>query len=288
MLMTALLLLAVTALVLLVLRTARASSRLTVDRWAAAHGLALTDRNRPMVGHYLRTAGQLRFLGGAFGLVLPVPLSAALGGDTTSVPGGWTWVIVGYLLGALYAEVALGRPLGPAGRGASLVPRELESYRPAVLGRAQRLAGLASGVLGCTVAAVGFSRAEAVGLGHLSTSGALVLGGLGVAFALVLEVVQRWIVVRPQPLVPTDLLEADDAIRAQSVATIAGAGIAILLLLVGKLLWQLALSDVQLFRWTAWVPAIGCWVFALVAWLRFGHLPWRVTRTRSLRPVEVG
>lgn len=147
----------------------------------------------------------------------------------------------------------------------------------------QRGVGATAVVLAAVVAVVGFEEAESYGMSGLSGRAAVVLGPLGLVVAVLLEVGQRWIVTRPQPVVATDLLEADDAIRSQSISSIAAAGIAILLLLVGHLWWQLALSDVQLLRWTAWVPAISCWVAALASWLRFGHIPWRVVRASSVR-----
>src|SRR4051812_28446442 len=83
--------------------------------WAAAHDLQLTPENTAMVAWYLRTARRLRRLGALAGLVLPTLITLALGGPfriagfgrTSSQPGDIIYVFLGYLLGALYAEVSL-------------------------------------------------------------------------------------------------------------------------------------------------------------------------------------
>jgi hypothetical protein len=50
------------------------------------------------------------------------------------------WILPGYLLGALHAEVTLGRPLGPR-RAALLAPRQLADHLPRRLLVAQRIGG---------------------------------------------------------------------------------------------------------------------------------------------------
>lgn len=59
------------------------------------------------------------------------------------------------------------------------------------------------------------------------------------------------------------MLKADDAIRRQSVHSIAGAGMGLQWLLASVALWALAGSDVEVLRWTMWLPAILAWIIAL-------------------------
>ena len=249
--------------------------RSSVESWAASRGLILTVDNRRLVVHRLRTAGLLRKLGAVAGLFLPIMLAAGVGG---AVPGGLLWAVVGYMAGAICAEVVLGRPLGGPERQASLLPRELDDYLPRFLRLTLRTAGVASFVLAGLVVAVDFDRSEAVGMTHLSGVAALTLGVTALLAAVLIERIQRWILSRPQPVVASDLLEADDAVRSQSVITIAGAALALLLLILAVLFWNLGISDVQVLRWVAWVPAVACGVAAFVSWLRFGSLPWAVQR----------
>jgi len=245
-----------------------------VRQWARAHGLDLTPSNRLMVTWYLFTARVLRTWGVLGGLFLPPLVAAALGGRGSA---NFVWAFVGYLVGAIYAERSLARPLAPGRRSASLVPRELADYLPRRLLRAQRgLGALAvAGGIGALVAPYGvrspwFERPDGV-LFVAVTAGAAVLG-------LGLERLQRWLVQRPQPFVEPSLVAADDAIRSQSVHSVAGSGIAVLLVLCGVSAGALGASDVQVLRWTMWVFAALSFVLALYACLYYGHRAWRVPR----------
>jgi hypothetical protein len=90
--------------------------------------------------------------------------------------------------------------------------------------------------------------------------------------------VERWLVGRPQPFTTPSLVAADDAIRAQSVHSVAGSGLALLLLLNSGLSLALATSEVTVLRWTMWVPAVAALLLSLVACQWWGHLAWRVRR----------
>ncbi len=112
--------------------------------------------------------------------------------------------------------------------------------------------------------------------GYLAGAVYAELAGLGFAFGL--ERLERWVVQRPQPFIHPALVDADDAIRAQSVHSIAGSGIATLLILFSFVSADLAVSDVQVLRWIMWVPAFAGFFLALVACLFYGHRAWRVRR----------
>ena len=165
------------------------------DRWAAQRGLVLTAENRDVVTGYLHTAGLLRGLGLVAGLMLPSLYSWALGTRVSEV-FPWTWAFLGYLVGALYAEISLRRPNG--GRAAA-VPRHLRDYLRPLLLRGQVVLGVA-----LTVASIGAMRAPGTFdvLGHTSVP-LVVTGVAGLIGVPLLLAVEGWLVRRPRPVALT-------------------------------------------------------------------------------------
>ena len=120
-------------------------------QWAQARGLELTPDNRPVVARYLRRARWLPVLGALVAVVLPTVVELVRSGelvilgfhtDGSGAPyAGPMEAYIGYLLGALCAEVSLARPTRspPVARRAS-APRELADYLPRRLLVAQRSA----------------------------------------------------------------------------------------------------------------------------------------------------
>jgi hypothetical protein len=244
-------------------------TRAEVAGWARAHALVLTVENQAMVAWYLRTSALLRTLGVLAGLLLPSLVVTVFGLDTPG-PSGWSLIFVGYLLGALYAETALARPR--EGR-ALLVPRALNDYLPRRLVWAQRAVGLTA----CLTAIVSLGWVEADAF--VGSRGWLVGAAVtGIAVACGLEWLERWIVRRPQTVVSPSMVSADDAIRAQSVHSMAGAGLAMALVALGVVAAYLAASDVQALRWIFSVPSILFPWSAIFVCLHYGHRSWRVTR----------
>jgi hypothetical protein len=257
--------------------------------WARARGVEVTPESRPMLGAYLRNARALRTWGALAGVVLPSLVELAwhgrlqilgFGTDGSASPfSGPMWIFIGYLLGALLAEVSLARPLDPGRRSASLVPRELADYLPRRLVLAQRALGLAVLLGVVAIAAVpyptGTTKPDALGL--------LAGGAFFAAFAAALEALERWLVRRPQPFTGPALVAADDAIRAQSVHSLAGAGLALLLVACSGVFAALTASDVHVLRSTMWLPALAAFVLAIRACIDIGHQPWRVTRRVAAR-----
>jgi hypothetical protein len=241
-------------LVALAIRAYRYSGTL-VEPWAKERQLEVDSTNRAMVAWYLRTSRTLRLLGVLAGFVLAPLVALALGDE--SLGGGYTWMaaIGGYLGGVAYAEVALRRP---SGTHASVRRRELSDYLSPWARRGQRrTAVVAAGFAGLAVV-VPMREPQLVSLGGrvavLLAVPAVLLG---------IEALQRWLVRRPQPVVSRSLLEADDAIRRQSVHSIAGAGMGLLWLLAGTAMWTLAASDVQVLRWTMWIGGLLAWGVAI-------------------------
>jgi hypothetical protein len=257
--------------------------------WARARGLELTPENRPLVARYLRRARVLPICGALVAVVLPTIVELALHGelvilgfhsDGSSAPyAGPFEAYIGYLLGALVAELSLARPRAPGRRSASLVPRELGAYLPRRLLRAQRALGVAvvAGVL--VTALVPYPSPASEPDGWELATGVAFFG----AFAVGLEALERWIVRRPQPFIEPSLVAADDAIRAQSVHALAGAGLALLLVALSGLLVVLTASDVEVLTWTMWLPALAAFVLSVRACLDIGQQPWSVRRRADRR-----
>jgi hypothetical protein len=247
-----------------------------VEEWATAHALVLNPTNRPMVEWYLRTARVLRTWGVVAGLVLPQLVDNAFGWRALREAQP-LFAFVGYLLGALYAELALVRRVDGDRRVAVLEPRDVEAYVPRRLLVAHRaVAGLALGSAAVLLALPWRDHVTSPTRGSVVFV-ALLTAGLGLG----LPRLERWLVERPQPFTDADLLAADDAIRSQSLHSVAGSGLAVQLLLLGGLLFGLTVTDVQLLRWTMWVPGLACFVGSIYVCLFYGHRAWRVRRSQS-------
>jgi hypothetical protein len=270
------------------LRAYRADDRVVAE-WARSHDLTLTAENRPMVAWYLRTARILRTWGAIGGLVVPTFVALAwsdrlkvAGVDSAGgiSSGDVGWVFVGYLVGALYAELSLVRPRQAGRRAASLVPRELTQYLPRRLLLAQR--GIAAWAVGCVLASLLLpyppSRPGPPAVAVLA------FAAWTTAVAAGLERLQRWVVSRPQPFTEPALVAADDAIRSQSLHSIAGAGLAFLLLGASGASLLVWLSDVAVLRWTMWLPAAVATLLSMVACQRYGSRGWRVRRPPAAAP----
>lgn len=245
-----------------------------LDGWAASHGLALDDRTRPMLASHLRTSKQLRWLGVLAGATLPGLVGAAIGISVSQFPPSWGWVFAGYLVGAVYAEVALVRRPDGERRTATLERRDLGDYLSSWHLRIQRALGLLLATAAVAIVVVPFRPEEEVD-GRSTTA---VVTAIAALAAIGLEVIERWLLARPQPYTDPWFVAADDAIRAQSLRTVAGSGIAVLVLALGSACWVLTASDVQVLRWTMWIPAFPAWVVALWSCTSHGRSQWLVRR----------
>ncbi len=261
-----------------------------MGEWAERHGLALDGANRPLVEWYLRTARTLRTWGALAGLVLPPLVELAWSGqprflgmasDGGGQPGDVIYVFLGYLVGALYAEISLVRPLDPSRpRVASVVPRDLGDYLPGRLIWAQRAAGAAVAAGTLLLPLVDFPPE----VQRPSWAGVVAWATVVAGFTFGLERIQVWLVRRPQPYTDHSLVAADDAIRSQSVHSLAGSGLAVLLLQLGFLLGTFAGTGGPVQAWVLGPLAAAALVLALAACQWGSHRAWRVRRHIASSP----
>jgi hypothetical protein len=174
--------------------------------------------------------------------------------------------------------------------GLALTPEN----RPAVRrhlhhGRVCRTWGAVAGVvLPSLIDLVFYGRVTVLGFGTDGNSAPLGFGAIFVgylagavvlAFSAGLEAVERWLVRRPQPFTSPSEIAADDAIRAQSIRDVAGAGLALLLLFCGGVALMLQASDITLARSVMIAPAVACVIGALLVYRGVGETAWRVRRS---------
>jgi hypothetical protein len=227
--------------------------------WARQMDLQLTPRNEAIVRSYIARTRLLRSTGALLGLFAPWIYQAFVGGPPpVPVDFGLFDALLGYLLGAVIAELTIKRPKADE-PSASLVPRELSDYVPSGFITALRLSALVALIL-VPLYRLLPTRLDLVDLNdfppELVILPMILLIGFGVEF------LQRYIVARSQPAVESDLVDADDAIRSASVHALSGAGIALELLIVsGQLLNLAVVSNLQLLRWT--LPALALLTFAI-------------------------
>jgi hypothetical protein len=233
--------------------------------WAQEMDLQLTPRNEAIVRSYIARTRLLRSTGALLGLFAPNFYQAFVG-DPPPVPVdfGLFDALLGYLLGAVIAELTIKRPKADE-PSASLIPRELTDYVPPMFVTALRVSALVALAL-VPLYRLLPARQRLIDLNDFPPEivilPMIILVGVGV------ELLQRYIVARPQPAVDSDLVNADDAIRSASVHALAGAGIALELLLVSAQLINLAVvSNVQLLRWTLPALALLSFGIAIGSWV---------------------
>jgi hypothetical protein len=254
-----------------------------VERWARERGLDVSDASRPLIARYLRRARLFRTWGAIAGALAPTLVDFVVNGrvqvlgfgtDGDNAPLAFGSIFIGYLAGAVACEASLVRRPQGARRVAALHRRELPDYLPRWVIAAQRAAAVGAAAGAIAIAAVPFPAGTAAPSGLALAVSAL----LAVAFGAGLEAVERWLVRRPQPFAETDLVAADDALRAQSIRAVAGAGLALLLLLCSGVSLALQASDVDLLRVVMVAPAVLCLVLSLFAYAGIGNAAWRVRR----------
>jgi hypothetical protein len=245
---------------------------------ASAYGLELSAANRDFVSAYLRRSKRIRTVGALAGVITSVVWTAVTEDSTAFISNGLIMAAAGYLAGAFVAEFLLQRPQAKGSRLASLVPRTLGDYLPRTAIAIQRgLPVLSLALIPVYAGLQGRPRIPVrIGVGGFALISVVVVGG-----AILVEAAQRMVVRRAQPVLPPDLLSADDAVRSASVHAMAGAGIALMLF---ALSYQLAsvgsVTDIEPLGWIFPVLAIVALGLALASWIDLGHpKAWRVRRT---------
>jgi len=256
----------------------RANAAVETVQWARGHDLELTARNQAMVSYYVRLSITLRVIGGVGGLVLGARFDDATGLDTSAGAGFWIWIVLGWLLGASWAEYRLTRPL-PTEQAASLTPREVRDYVSARL----YAAPVAAACIVLVLVAFGLLAPTPADPAHpLPPTVGLVIAAVGsVVIAVVIRLAVRSVVARRQPTGPPDIVAADDAIRASAVHNLAGGGTAAILLIASQVSFSVLAPR------TAGVGGLSVWLSVLlalgafVAWRWSAYRHWRVRRRAS-------
>jgi hypothetical protein len=244
-----------------------------VERWASGAGLALTAENRRVVRRYLTWSRRSRRAGGLAGFVLTTLYLGITGGSFTGFP--FPQILGGYVLGAILAEVVVNRARRRSG-AALLVPRRLDDYLPGYVLVLQRgLPVVAVLLLGAFAMSPFPDLSPVPNVDPNTLAGFAVPAAFAVGTAVVIEVLQRLIVARRQPITSADDLAVDDAIRSSSLHVLAGAGLAMLLFTVAVEVGALAVFA-EASGWPmplAWTPlaglAVGLFLAGLFFWLRF-------------------
>ncbi len=248
-----------------------------VQEWADSYGVPADGPNRELIERYLTRTRRIRMLWAVAGLLFGGSFVRLFFAKPQPWASGAVLALAGYLLGAFIAE----RTLPPTGRGgtpsAVLSPRTLRAYVPRYAIVALVCLPLALVVLVPVYA--GISPPPRAGLAPVPTLvGACVVG---VLFAISVGQTMRGVIRRPQAGTSADLVAVDDGFRSSSLHALAGAGVALELLLIAFELSQIqgALS----FRnessdWAA-VLALFAAAMSIASWVVLGHpRSWRTRR----------
>jgi hypothetical protein len=248
-----------------------------VLEWADSYGLMMTDANRPMVERYLRRTKRYRTVGAVAGLIFSVFILAATEGRASNTlwTNGLITAAAGYLLGAVAAEATLSRPARSAPRAALLELRTLGHYLPGYAIWAQRILPALSVGLVLLLAGLDVqpssAAASVLAFAELAALTVLLAGGL--------ELVERLIVRRAQPLAAPELMLADEAIRSSSIHALAGAGIALLLVGLSYQLSRLVTATNGPLSSVLGFLSILALLLAFSSWIDLGHpKSWRLRR----------
>lgn len=264
-------------------------------KWADRFGLTLTARNEGLVKSYILRTSILRTVGALVGVAAPWLYAMATDKEFHNVD--LRAVFVGFLVGAVFAEITVKRPR-PDAPSASLAPRKVSDYLSTRITSALRkVALLAYGLAGLYfLLPVGTYRfcpgrrelrsmgiqPDAVGCADMpvSTNDEFILFNLPVILLIVVvvELLQRYIVARPQPAVEADVREADNAIRSASVHALAGAGVGLVLVIIaGEVLNIFYKLDYRPLMLLGLIPFIG----SMFAWARIA-----APSERKVNPIE--
>lgn len=254
-----------------------------VTRWAARYGLHLGDVNRSLIRRYLQRTRSLPIAGAGVGWIATGLFVTGTGQFIPLFGVPLLMAIAGYLLGAMIAEATFIRELAaPTGmRSAVLTPRALQDYAPRFTVWALRALPAVLVVLAVLYA---LTPKHAQTPGDVSPTLVLAVSALLVVVAIGVERLLQAIVARPQPASNADLVAADDALRASSIHALSGAGVGLVLVGIGAVLFALQYASTN-DAFGAWLgyPATLAILLSLLSWVRLGHpRTWRVRRSSQL------
>ena len=240
-----------------------------VAAWAAAHGLEVDPSNQALLAADLRRTGRWRAAGALIGLgvaILVPELEVRV--YRAPRPGGnigfldfWA-VALGYLAGVLMGELGRRRPLGTVRRVASLSPRELEEYVPPVARLWLAWGAGASVVAGAAFLLLPMHDSSTVGRAVVAVAppvGAVI-------FAFAAPPLARFLLHRAQPAGAPLEVATDDALRSSGARAVVAAAVVMVLVGLAVELFALALTDVEILRWTAWIVGLVALGLAYGAW----------------------
>jgi hypothetical protein len=205
-----------------------------VARWADSAGLKLTHETRGRARHYLVWSRRFRTAGGLGGFVTGVAFDLEVTAQRDLGSSSVLMMFVGYLLGALFAELVINRP-GPRPGPTVPGPRRLGDYLSRYLLMMQRGSAILFAVLVAAYALLAPNARVAVP----DTASIASFGLGGVCLAAVIEALQRLIIGRRQTATSVEDLAVDDALRSSSAHLVAGAGIALLIFFAAGLITAL-------------------------------------------------
>jgi len=237
-------------------------------RWVEATGVDLTPANALVVQRYLLLSRRGRRVGALVGFISPWVYSGI--SSASFDEGGWalSLMLVGYLLGALVAEVGVHRDRETE-TTALMRPRRLGDYLSVRLLTLQRALGVIALAM---IVPYGLLQPDATidlpGVGTIASFG---LGGVTIAVAV--EVIERRIVARRQSLADIKDVEVDDAMRSTSIAMVAGTGLALLIQFVGPLVAITLAAAIpgEAGGIVAGVTIILTLLLSLACWLNVAH-----------------
>jgi hypothetical protein len=210
-----------------------------------------------------------RRAGGLAGFTLPNLYLGIADGSFAGFP--FPYIVGGYLLGTVVAEVVVNRPRRRSG-AALLVARRLDDYLPGHVLALQRGLPVVAVLLPGAFALSPFPDLVPTPSVEPDTlAGFAVPAAVAVGTAVVIEALQRLIVARRQPITSHNDLAVDDAIRSSSLHVVAGAALAMLLFVVAVEVTSLA-AFAEASAWPvplAWAPLAGLVVALLAAGVYF-------------------
>lgn len=192
-------------------RAFRSPTDRQLRRWATTCGLELTSEIEPTVRAHLGRVRRFRSVAALpFWWLYVAPLVFGSGMVAVASPAP---ALVAYLLGGLVAELTARPVESGVARHASFVPRSVADYRPAWLE-----------VVPWTLLALaaGFSVAPRLTGSSVADATAPAAVVVGLVLVVVAEVAARRVARRPQRSGSTDVLAADDALRATAISLCAG------------------------------------------------------------------